>query len=156
MQVSAHHSRSVVLRHCKIVTICFQAASFGHSEAATTLIQLGCDGMLKDVSQRSVMHRVKDGACCDIIASKFPKLIDQVDLDYLSPLHLAAGEGNAAVVKVLLMKGADPTGTGECIIYFILLVAMLKRGAGGYEETVVEVDPPPISQLSAAEARARR
>jgi ankyrin repeat protein len=56
---------------------------------------------------------VKDGACCDLIASKFPKLVDQVDIDYLSPLHLAAGEGNASVVKVLLMKGADPTGTGE-------------------------------------------
>jgi ankyrin repeat protein len=55
---------------------------------------------------------VKDGACCDLIASKFPKLIDQVDIDYLSPLHLAAGEGNASVVKVLLMRGADPTGTG--------------------------------------------
>ena len=77
------------------------------------LIQSGANGMLTDVSRRSVLHRVKDGACCDLIASKFPKLIDQVDIDYLSPLHLAAGEGNASVVKVLLMKGADPTGTGE-------------------------------------------
>jgi hypothetical protein len=28
--------------------------------------------------------------------------------------------------------------------------------AGGYEEAIVEIDPPPISQLTAAEARARR
>ncbi len=32
----------------------------------------------------------------------------------------------------------------------------LRKATGGYEETVVEIDPPPISQLSAAEARARR
>ena len=69
--------------------------------------------MLIDNSQRSVLHRVKDGPCCNLIASKYPKLIDQVDIDYLSPLHLAAGEGNAAVVKALLMSRADPTGTGE-------------------------------------------
>jgi ankyrin repeat protein len=74
---------------------------------------MGADGMLTDHAQRSVLHRVKDGACCSLIASKFPKLIDQVDIDYLSPLHLAAGEGNVAVVKALLSKGADPTGTGE-------------------------------------------
>jgi len=90
-----------------------KAASFGHSEATTVLIRLGANGMLADNARRSVLHRVKDGTCCDLIASKFPKLIDQVDIDFLSPLHLAAGEGNVAVVKALLLRGADPTGTGE-------------------------------------------
>ena len=78
------------------------------------LIKSGANGMLTDSSQRSVLHRVKDGTCCDLIASKFSNLIDRVDVDFLSPLHLAAAEGNAAVVRALLNNGADPTGTGEC------------------------------------------
>ena len=90
-----------------------QAASFGHGDAVTALINAGADGLLTDHSRRSVLHRVKDAACCNLIAAKFPKLVDLVDVDYLSPLHLAAGEGNAAMVKALLMNGADPTGTGE-------------------------------------------
>lgn len=90
-----------------------QAASFGHSDAVTALINAGADGLLTDHSRRSVLHRVKDAACCNLIAAKFPMLVDLVDVDYLSPLHLAAGEGNAAMVKALLMNGADPTGTGE-------------------------------------------
>lgn len=77
------------------------------------LVKSGANGLLTDDSQRSVLHRVKDGACCSLIASMFPKLVDQVDVDFLSPLHLAAGEGNVAVVKALLLNSADPTGTGE-------------------------------------------
>ena len=77
------------------------------------LVKSGANGLLTDDSQRSVLHRVKDGACCSLIASMFPKLVDQVDVDFLSPLHLAAVEGNVAVVKALLLNGADPTGTGE-------------------------------------------
>ena len=73
-----------------------QAASFGHGDATTALIQLGANGLLTDLSHRTVLHRVKDGVCCNLIASKFPKVLDHVDIDFLSPLHLAAADGNAA------------------------------------------------------------
>ena len=53
-------------------------------------------------------------------------------------LCATAAHRYATVVKALLLMGADPTGTG------------------GYEDVVVEVDPPPISQMTAEEARKRR
>jgi ankyrin repeat protein len=103
-----------------------QAASFGHSDAATALIKLGSDGTLTDAALRTVLHRVKDATCCGLIAAKFPVLIDRVDIDYLSPLHYAASEGNSAVVKVLLSLGADPTGTGppplRNLNFFVLMM----------------------------------
>ena len=43
----------------------------------------------------------------------------QADLKYGSPLHLAAYQGNAELVRNLLQNGADPIGTSNINLKFL-------------------------------------
>lgn len=82
------------------------AASFGHTEMARVLLGHGAE-----------MDLLVAGAIGDIDATN--RLLEEDgdanlrDADMNTPLHFACREGHEAVVKVLVLRGADVTAKGE-------------------------------------------
>ena len=90
------------------------AAQQGHAAFAKMLLHLKPTSVsIRNVCGQSALHRASQGGFCEIIEIllKADAILDSVDNEGFTPLHIAVKAGNAKAVKILLESKADPNLT---------------------------------------------
>jgi ankyrin repeat protein len=72
---------------------------------------------ITSIASASEIHdAVRNGDALKVkqLLNKNPKLVNDRDRGFFTPLHLAAYNGNEKIASMLISKGADINATGKC------------------------------------------
>lgn len=90
------------------------ACSLGKLEAVELILSAGFSGDLTNKEGRNPLHmccviaNAESGLCASLLCIQFPKSMRKLDYMGFSPLHFAAVQDNAFVLKAMVQHKADP------------------------------------------------